>query len=564
MIFLFIIFSLIFPNKAWSFSEDLDSHEGPTIYPYPRIILMGPSGVGKSSLANVLAGCSPTNNSCFETCPGTDSCTANTTVNVVTYLGDEAYGSMTLVDSPGFSDTGEDGDAPIISNIIDVLKNKLGDANMILLCIDYNQRFGPSIKNMVLELESLFGREQFWEHAVIEVTKWHFTESDIFYRNQTGVTEDSALADINKNLKEISHLNFGLEGIFLDSFAPLFPNDETQIKYFNYYAEVLWSKASTMPTLEFHTIEDILIELDECKKENDCLSEAMDGRISTLEATVGKNEIEISTIEATVGKNEIEISTLEAAVGKNEIEISENKENMIVHWTKILANSGKIHQNEIKATENEGEIGFNAGVIQSNTAEIHTNTGKIDTNTGKIDTNTGKIDTNTEKIDTNTGKIDANTGKIDTNTGKIDTNTGRIDTNTGKIDNPSIVAICGYRREYTATGTITYDSLFTSESTDSSYLSTSSGQFHVKTAGVYQVTWSASTVGRTIIHLYENGIQLQDVYYFSSLTEHWDQGSRTILRHLCPGQEIHLEATTNHDRIEYMQFCIELVEELHC
>jgi len=526
MIFLFIIFSLIFPNKAWSFSEDLDSHEGPTIYPYPRIILMGPSGVGKSSLANVLAGCSPTNNSCFETCPGTDSCTANTTVNVVTYLGDEAYGSMTLVDSPGFSDTGEDGDAPIISNIIDVLKNKLGDANMILLCIDYNQRFGPSIKNMVLELESLFGREQFWEHAVIEVTKWHFTESDIFYRNQTGVTEDSALADINKNLKEISHLNFGLEGIFLDSFAPLFPNDETQIKYFNYYAEVLWSKASTMPTLEFHTIEDILIELDECKKENDCLSEAMDGRISTLEATVGKNEIEISTIEATVGKNEIEISTLEAAVGKNEIEISENKENMIVHWTKILANSGNIHQNEIKAAENEGEIGINSGVIQSNTAEIHTNTGKIDTNTGKIDTNTGKI------------------------------------------DNPSIVAICGYKGRINNTpGTITYDKLFTSESTDSSYLDTSSGLFHVKTAGMYQITWSLHTRGQVLIYLHEDGNRLTETEYWTGITnptesKHFVQGSRTVMRHLCPGQEIHLRNYGS--EVAQLQFCIELIEELHC
>ena len=59
-------------------------------YPDPRIVIVGPTGAGKSSLAEALLGCDPTDASdvcMFEVCNGLDSCTKNTTAGTGAWLG---------------------------------------------------------------------------------------------------------------------------------------------------------------------------------------------------------------------------------------------------------------------------------------------------------------------------------------------------------------------------------------------------------------------------------------------------------------------------------------------
>ena len=76
-------------------------------FAYPRLLILGPTGVGKSSLGNVLAGCQPNDESCFfPVCPGGNSCTKETKIAQGFYLGNGP--NVTLIDTPGFGDT--DGD----------------------------------------------------------------------------------------------------------------------------------------------------------------------------------------------------------------------------------------------------------------------------------------------------------------------------------------------------------------------------------------------------------------------------------------------------------------------
>ena len=57
-------------------------------YPDPRIVLVGATGVGKSSLADSLLGCDPRAGGCmFNVCGDTNSCTNQTSIGTGPWLG---------------------------------------------------------------------------------------------------------------------------------------------------------------------------------------------------------------------------------------------------------------------------------------------------------------------------------------------------------------------------------------------------------------------------------------------------------------------------------------------
>merc|ERR1719282_807474 len=103
---------LIFLPLVAAVSDDL---------PVPRMVILGQTGTGKSTLANVLLGEDVNCQNCtFPVCTGMDSCTKETKYAKGKWLGKGS--SFTVVDTPGFGDSNND-DNGLIDEMTNVLKN---------------------------------------------------------------------------------------------------------------------------------------------------------------------------------------------------------------------------------------------------------------------------------------------------------------------------------------------------------------------------------------------------------------------------------------------------------
>ena len=75
------------------------AHNG--MIPDPHLIIIGPVGVGKSSLANVLIGQVPDCDNCTFAVCGNEACTKKTKYAVGKWIGNTDQ-ELTIVDTPGF------------------------------------------------------------------------------------------------------------------------------------------------------------------------------------------------------------------------------------------------------------------------------------------------------------------------------------------------------------------------------------------------------------------------------------------------------------------------------
>ncbi len=171
-----------------------------------NIVVLGNTGVGKSSLLNMLAG----NQNAFIVGDEGNSQTQLTSYDVYKFLGKQDGIKLRLVDTQGLSDTGGDKkDMQHIKNMVERIR-ELETIDLFLLCLDgMNPRFTAYVQSTISLFSDIF--PDFLHHTVLVFNKWN-------------IPQQERKATLKTNYRDLINKNFNHPNIpcfFIDSFYNL-------------------------------------------------------------------------------------------------------------------------------------------------------------------------------------------------------------------------------------------------------------------------------------------------------------------------------------------------------
>ena len=205
-------------------------------------VLLGESGVGKSSIGNCLLGLDSTTG--FKESSGADSCTKS---------GKEISGfwitngsKCTIIDTPGLNDS-DNKDTEHIRGIVEFLRLR-ERVNGFLVVRNGHPRMNHSFKSMLSTFELTFG-EEFWHHVIIVVS--HSSYCDDPY-------ERLNIDDWKKRINDLfpKSANAPLETVVLDA-------KKTDHVRFKDNADNLWKLISATESFECRDLTAVKTELDQ-------------------------------------------------------------------------------------------------------------------------------------------------------------------------------------------------------------------------------------------------------------------------------------------------------------
>merc|ERR1712212_822773 len=354
-----------------------------TDLPTPRMVILGQTGTGKSTLANILLGQPFDCKNCtFPVCDGMNSCTKEPKYAVGNWLGKEE--PFTVVDTAGFGDS-DNNDNDLIDEMMDTLKNAVKEANALVLLISgEQQRFNSALQQMIREMEALFG-ERFWDNAIIGVSFWAYDSASIAKRKHQGRTEEKFIQQWNQQLQDKFHIKQKLQGVFIDAMSQdsWAKDDQAQQVAFQRETAKLWKFAQSSDLFAFKTVEDVLAENESLKAEVKWLNNVITQNITELQRNMKYNQESINTNQDSIKTNQNSIKDTTKSFG---ITTDDLKANLNVLKSKTTNLENKIETNTKGLKASNGLIQGNKNSIQGNQNSIKGNQNSIKANKNSITT----------------------------------------------------------------------------------------------------------------------------------------------------------------------------------
>jgi len=208
--------------------------------------MLGSTGVGKSSLANVLVGRSHKydggkfQKGCFKVKSGAESVTQYTCADEAHWLGNASNPEFTVIDTPGFGDniTAEN---KHIKTMVNRFKFEFESIHVfVILFKQSDHRMTMSLWNMLNVFQSMFG-PTFWSNVILEATHWSYSQRLTEIRSSSGLNEETWTKQFNEKLKKDFDFTHDLPSVFIDTFRN--QKNQHEVEMFNQNTEKLWQFA---------------------------------------------------------------------------------------------------------------------------------------------------------------------------------------------------------------------------------------------------------------------------------------------------------------------------------
>lgn len=268
------------------------------VYPSPRIVILGATGVGKSSLANVLMGRDKNYNGdrfrhgCFKVYgfhDGGKSVTKKTCADKGPWLGNVSAPAFTIIDTPGFGNNLVE-EEKTIESLVNVLKDEIKFIHAFVICFkQQDNRMTYSLRSMISLFQKMFG-DEFWENAVLEATHWNYGSNNVVIRAHTEppLTEDKWTEDFNRLFrKEYGLSRVRLPSVFIDTYYD--QNSESETDRFKQYTAELLQFARERNPFECKDIKIALTEIRQLQNEIGDLKDSKRSSVLTIQKLMEQN-----------------------------------------------------------------------------------------------------------------------------------------------------------------------------------------------------------------------------------------------------------------------------------
>merc|ERR1719242_2975647 len=246
-------------------------------FPSPRIVILGATGVGKSSLANVLVGRDKNydgrrfHDGCFKVAATKDVVTKETCADVGYRLGNTGDGPrFTVIDTPGFGDRLIE-EEKTIESLVQTLRDEIKYINVFVIAFKQTDtRMTYALRSMISLFEKMFG-DGFWNNAILEATFWSHGNHAAERRNQSvpKITEAWWAREFNRKLQQEFSLKRDLQAVFIDTYYK--EEDPKELKAFNENTNELFKFANSSKPF---ACKDIKIALTEIMELSNTLEQA--------------------------------------------------------------------------------------------------------------------------------------------------------------------------------------------------------------------------------------------------------------------------------------------------